>query len=93
MTKDVTLSLRIDRKLSDKLEKRARQAKRSKSALATYAIDSFFRIEDEELARIRRTQAAIRAGEPTVPNEDVMRWVKSWGTPGELPMPKPRKKA
>ncbi|MBN9571004.1 MAG: hypothetical protein J0H30_08140 [Alphaproteobacteria bacterium] len=41
MTKDDTLSLRIDRKLSDKLARRARQAKRSKSSLAAYAIENF----------------------------------------------------
>jgi predicted transcriptional regulator len=91
MTKDVTLSLRIDRKLSNKLEKRARQAKRSKSSLAAHAIENFFEIEARELARIKRTRDAVRAGEPTVPNAEVMRWVKSWGTSEELPMPKPKK--
>ena len=34
MTKDVTLSLRVDRKLSDKLEKHAKQIGRSKSSVA-----------------------------------------------------------
>jgi predicted transcriptional regulator len=92
MTKDVTLSVRIDRKLSDKLEKRARQAKRSKSALVAHAVESLFDREAMELARIRRTRDAVRAGEPTVPNEAVMRWVKSWGTPNELPMPRPKKR-
>ena len=88
MTKDVTLSLRIDRKLSNKLEKRARQAKRSKSALTAYAIESLFETEDQEIAKIKHALARSKAGAPTVAHEDVVRWVKSWGTPKELPRPK-----
>lgn len=88
MTKDVTLSLRIDRKLSDKLEKRARQAKRSKSALMAYAIERLFETEDREIARIKRSLARAKAGGPFVAHEDVMRWLESWGTENELPRPK-----
>lgn len=90
MTKDVTLSLRIDRKLSDKLEKHAKRYKRSKSSLAAIAIENFLEIQQIEVERIKRTIARVKAGEPTVPHEDVMRWIKSWGTPNELPRPKPR---
>jgi predicted transcriptional regulator len=88
MTKDVTLSLRIDRKLSDKLEKRARQAKRSKSALTAYAIERLFETEDREIARIKRSLARAKAGGPFIAHEDVMRWLESWGTENELPRPK-----
>jgi predicted transcriptional regulator len=90
MTKDVTLSLRIDRKLSDKLDRRARQAKRSKSSLAAIAIENFFEIEAMEIEKTKQVIARVKAGEPTVPHEDVMRWIKSWGTENELPRPKPR---
>jgi len=89
MTKDVTLSLRIDRKLSNKLEKHARQAKRSKSAMATLAIENFFEIQAHELELTKSVISRVRAGEPTVPHDEVMRWIKSWGTPNELPPPKP----
>jgi predicted transcriptional regulator len=93
MTKDVTLSVRIDRKLSDKIEKRARQAKRSKSALVAYAIESLFEIEQQEIALIKHSLARSKAGAPTVAHEDVMRWIESWGTPNELPRPKATIKA
>ena len=93
MTKDVTFSLRIDRKLSDKLERRAKQAKRSKSSFAAIAIESYLEVRAQELAVIKQTRDAVRAGEPTLPNEDVVRWIKSWGTPDELPMPRPVKRA
>jgi RHH-type transcriptional regulator, rel operon repressor / antitoxin RelB len=88
MTKDVTLSLRIDRKLSDKLDKHAKISKRSKSSLAAIAIQSFLDIEAQELARIRKSMAKAKAGGPFVAHEDVMRWINSWGTPDELPPPK-----
>jgi predicted transcriptional regulator len=87
MTKDVTLSVRIDRKLSDKLEKRARQAKRSKSALVAHAIESLFEIEQQEMAMTRQALARAEAGGPFISNEDMMRWLESWGTEHELPPP------
>jgi predicted transcriptional regulator len=90
MAKDVTFSLRIDRKLSDKLERRARQTKRSKSALAAIAIENFLDIEAAEIEKTKQIMARIKAGEPTVPHDDVMRWIKSLGTTNELPRPKPR---
>ncbi len=88
MTKDVTLSLRIDRKLSNKLDKEAKRHNRSKSSLAAIAIENFFEIEAQEIARIKRSVAKAKAGGPFVAHEDVMRWIKSWGTPNELPPPK-----
>jgi len=88
MTKDVTLSLRIDRKLSDKLARRARQAKRSKSSLAAYAIENFLEIEAQEIALTRQALARSKAGALMIAHEDVDRWLKSWGTPNELPRPK-----
>lgn len=88
MTKDVTLSLRIDRKLSNKLERRARQVKRSKSTLAALAIENFLEIEAQEIALIKQALASSKAGGPFISNEDMMRWLESWGTGNELPPPK-----
>jgi RHH-type transcriptional regulator, rel operon repressor / antitoxin RelB len=88
MTKDVTLSLRIDRKLSDKLERRARQTKRSKSSLAALAIENFLTIEAMEVAKTERALARAKAGGPFASHEDVVRWMESWGTENELPRPK-----
>lgn len=38
-----------------------------------------------ELTELDRQWAAIKAGEPTVPHEDVVRWLETWGTPGFRP--------
>jgi predicted transcriptional regulator len=88
MTKDVTLSLRIDQKLSNKLERRARQLKRSKSSLAAIAVENFLEIEAREMELTKRALAKAKAGGPFVSNEDMMRWLESWGTENELPPPK-----
>jgi predicted transcriptional regulator len=36
---------------------------------------------DAELAALDRQWAAIKAGEPTVAHDDVVRWLDTWGTP------------
>ena len=46
-------------------------ARRSEPAEASHA----------ELAELDRQWAAIKAGEPTVPHEEVVRWLDTWGTP------------
>jgi len=39
----------------------------------------------EELAELDRQWAAIEAGEPTVPHEEVAHWLATWGTPAFKP--------
>jgi predicted transcriptional regulator len=34
-----------------------------------------------EMAELDRQWAAIKAGEPTVAHDDVVRWLDTWGTP------------
>ena len=36
---------------------------------------------DAEIAALDRQWNAIKAGAPTVPHEDVVRWLDTWGTP------------
>jgi len=38
-----------------------------------------------EIAELDRQWAAIKAGEPTVPHQHVVRWLDTWGTPGFRP--------
>jgi predicted transcriptional regulator len=39
------------------------------------------KMSDAEMAALDRQWAAIKAGEPTVAHEDVVRWLDTWGTP------------
>ncbi len=50
----------------------------------------FDEIDEEEEARaIAEAEAALQEGR-FVPHEEVVKWLKSWGTPNELPCPKPK---
>jgi hypothetical protein len=44
-------------------------------------VDAPVRAAAHELADLDRQWAAIEGGQPTVPNEVVVRWLESWGTP------------
>jgi predicted transcriptional regulator len=54
-------------------------------------LDSVVDVEGPDVAEdLRRLAEFERTGE-AVPWEDVKTWVESWGSPNELPPPKPRK--
>ncbi len=40
-------------------------------------------------AKVREALDELEAGVPGIPNEEVMRWLESWGTDHELPPPEP----
>lgn len=42
-------------------------------------------LSPESIAELDRQWNAIAAGEPTVPHEEVARWLKTWGTPDFKP--------
>src|SRR3954447_11525937 len=43
----------------------------------------------EDLAELDRRWAAVQAGKPTVPHEEAVRWLKTWGTPAFRPWAEP----
>jgi predicted transcriptional regulator len=45
--------------------------------------------DDVEAHAIAEAEAAIKAGR-VVPHEEVVKWLKSWGTDNELPCPEPK---
>ena len=49
------------------------------------AVDARLPVDAELLAELDRRWAAIQAGEPTVPHEEVARWLTTWGTPAFKP--------
>ncbi|KAI9871168.1 MAG: hypothetical protein M1823_008527, partial [Watsoniomyces obsoletus] len=44
-----------------------------------------FTIPPDEAAELKRRWAAIEAGEPTIPHEEVVAWLQTWGTPNFKP--------
>jgi len=45
--------------------------------------------EATEASAIAAAEADVAAGR-VVPHEDVVKWLRSWGTPNELPCPVPK---
>ena len=45
--------------------------------------------EDAEKRAIDEAEADVAAGR-LVPHEEVVKWLRSWGTPDELPCPVPK---
>jgi predicted transcriptional regulator len=43
------------------------------------------KLSSGDLAELDRQWAAIKAGEPTIPHEDVVRWLDTWGTSAYRP--------
>jgi predicted transcriptional regulator len=91
MAKTTTLTIRLTPEVSERLDALARDTKRSKSYLASEAIESYVALNAWQVAHIKEALAQDEAGEPGIPHHDVMRWMDSWGTDHELPRPEPKK--
>ncbi len=91
MAKSAMMTVRLTPEVSEKLEALARDTKRSKSYLASEAIESYVALNAWQVAHIKAALAEDGEGAPGVPHEEVMRWMKSWGTDRELPRPEPKK--
>jgi hypothetical protein len=39
-------------------------------------------VESDEIAELDRRWKKIEGGAPTIPHERVVRWLRTWGTPG-----------
>jgi len=80
-------TIEIDEATADAL--RARAAERGLSVaqfLADVAAESGPAVVDpKEIAELDRRWAAIEGGEATVPHDEVVRWLETWGTPAFRP--------
>jgi hypothetical protein len=45
------------------------------------------RLDPDQIAELDRRWRAIEVGEVTIPHEDVVRWVQTWGTTDFKPWP------
>ncbi|UVC07821.1 CopG family ribbon-helix-helix protein [Rhizobium sp. TH2] len=81
-------SLRLSPDLKERLDAVAESEDRSASYVATKAIEAFLDSRDSMHAAVK---AAIEEADKGVfvSSEAVDRWMESWGTDNELPMPEP----
>lgn len=91
MAKSTMMTVRLSPEVKDKLDALARDTKRSKSYLASEAIETYVNLNAWQVAHIKAALAEDDEGGPGVPHEQVAEWMDSWGTDHELPRPEPRK--
>lgn len=91
-------TIEVDEDVAVALEKRAAQEDMSVSdMLAADYLDSqsvqfkHVDIPPEEQVELEALWEEWRANRMGVPAEEVAEWLKSWGTPGELPPPRSRR--
>jgi len=91
MAKTTTMTVRLTPEVSDRLETLARDTNRTKSYIASEAIEAYVNLNAWQVAHIKEALAEDEGGEPGVPHERVVRWMDSWGTDKELALPEPKK--
>ena len=82
-----TLSIRIDSGTKQRLDALSKRSKRSKSFLAAAAITAYVESEECQLGEIHAGIGELDSGQ-TVSHEKVSKWLKSWGTRGEIRAPR-----
>lgn len=86
MSKIAPVSVELDPALDDQVEAIAVAFDRPKSWVIEQAVKDFVAVHAWQLAAIDEGARAADAGRVAA-HEDVAAWVRSWGGPGELPMP------
>ena len=74
-----TESIEVDSATASALKTRAAERGVSVSQLVSELVP--FAIDDEAIAELDRRWAEIESGRATVPQADVERWLRTWGTP------------
>ena len=82
-----TLTIRIDDKTKERLERLATATARSKSYLVSSAINGFIEANEWQIRAIEKAVKSADKGH-FVDHEEVIKWVDSWGTTEELEPPK-----
>lgn len=82
-----TISVPIDSEVNRRLDSLAEQTHRSKTVIAAEAISAFVDLEEWQLDEIRAGLDDADAGR-TVAHEEVVQWVRSWGSVPSLTWPR-----
>ena len=84
-----TLTIRIDDKTKQRLERLAKATARSKSYLVSSAINGFIEANEWQIQAIKEAvKKADRPDAKFIDHEDVVAWLDSWGTKNEKKPPR-----
>jgi predicted transcriptional regulator len=81
-------NIEIEAETADALEARAAERGLSVGELVADLVaraEVLRTVPADQIAELDRRWAKVMAGEPTVPNEKVVRWLQTWGTPAFRP--------
>jgi len=84
-----TLTIRIDNKTKQRLERLAEATARSKSYLVSSAINGFIEANEWQIRAIKEAvKKADRPDAKFIDHENVVAWLDSWGTKNEKKPPR-----
>jgi predicted transcriptional regulator len=85
-----TFSIRLSPETKRELEEYARATQRSSAFIVKEAVEAHLAERRAYLEAIEEGLRDVEEGR-TIPLEDVIDWMQSWGKPDELPRPSTRK--
>ena len=84
-----TITIRIDSKTKERLEKLAQATDRSMSYFVSHALEQVIEREEWQIGEIkRRVKIADQPGAKFISHDEVAEWLKTWGTKKERKPPK-----
>jgi predicted transcriptional regulator len=86
-TRSATLSIRLKPETKKRLARLAKASGRSSNFLIADAVEVYVSDQERMLAEVRQADRQVESGH-YIKNEDMKAWLLSWGTDGELPVPK-----
>jgi len=81
-----TFTVRLDASIKQRLERLATNTGRSRSYLAAEAIGEYLDVNEWQVAGIKNAIASLDQGKG-ISHDKVKKWVASWGSAKELPVP------
>jgi RHH-type transcriptional regulator, rel operon repressor / antitoxin RelB len=82
-----TFTVRVEPEVKKRLEKLARSTGRSRSFLASEALNEYLDVNEWQIAGIKQAMVSLDHGDG-VSHREVKGWVNSWGGKRERPVPK-----
>jgi predicted transcriptional regulator len=83
----MSASVRISTDLTDRLDRLSKATARPKSKLVAEAIACYVESQEAQLQSTRRGLADMKAGR-LISGTEVEKWLDSWGTKNEIPLPR-----
>ena len=86
-TRSATLSIRLKPETKKRLAKLAKTSGRSSNFLIADAVEAYVSDQERLFAELRQADRQVKSGH-YIRHEDMKKWLLSWGTERELPLPK-----